>query len=215
MKNEVFEQFNIEKDKISVIKPNITNLKKIKIERINLENSRFHIFYPASSAIYKNHKIIFEALNNIKRDNNSLYEKIILHLTLDNDNYATNLPIFKKIEDKINLMGKIKFERVLSFYKESDLIVFPSFIETFGLPLLEAAQFGKEILSSDTRFAKEVLEKYDGVKYIAYNDPKSWADKIVKTYKNKKDYSPYIPDYNTSWKDFFDLLHRMVLNGGD
>lgn len=54
---------------------------------------------------------------------------------------------------------------VMKEYTRS-VLLFPSYIETFGLPLLEARMSGSPILASDCPFSHEILDDYDGVSYF-------------------------------------------------
>lgn len=44
--------------------------------------------------------------------------------------------------------------------------LFPSKLETFGLPLVEAASIGNPILVLNKPYAHNVLESCDGAKYL-------------------------------------------------
>jgi glycosyltransferase involved in cell wall biosynthesis len=79
-------------------------------------------------------------------------------------------------------------EEVLSYYKSVDALLFPSQIETFGLPLAEASCFGLPIIAADLPYAAEVLKKYENKILI---DPESvclWAD-AMKNYRFYKIYN--------------------------
>jgi glycosyltransferase involved in cell wall biosynthesis len=95
-------------------------------------------------------------------------------------------------------------------YLTSDLIAFPSYIETFGLPLAEAACLGKEIICSDTDFAREVLNDYQGAEYLDAGNAHSWADsieqKIIAEDRSKHDKLPYKFERTSGWDDFFRLV---------
>ena len=47
----------------------------------------------------------------------------------------------------------------MSNYSYSKALIFPSYTETLGLPLLEAKSYGIEILASNRNFAKEYTKK--------------------------------------------------------
>ena len=63
-------------------------------------------------------------------------------------------------------------------------LIFPSFIETFGLPLLEARESGAPVLAADTPFAREILANYEKAEFFPYDNPEILAEKI-KTLKEK------------------------------
>jgi len=211
MKRKIIERFTLNENNIHVIKPDFKNIDVDKVKKTKLNNNLYHIFYPASPVIYKNHKVLLEALNILKKNNPRFFKKIKLHLTIDKNNFITNSDLFRKVCSNIELHGKMNFKKVLSFYKSMDLMVFPSFIESLGLPLVEAAQFSLPIISSNKEFAKELLNKYEKKVFIDYDKPKKWACRILKVYKNpfqKEDY--YIPDFSSSWQDAFILIENLL-----
>jgi len=216
MKNAVMEQFNWNSKKISVIKPNIKNIAVEKISKINFNNNEFHLFYPANSAIYKNHELVINALKYIKDNKPEIYKNIILHFTLEgtlnNSRSAVLVNLIKdlQVDEQIKYEGKIPYERVLSFYKSCDLMLFPSYIETFGLPLIEAASFGMPILAAEMDYAREVMDDYEGVKFLDHKDSKLWAENIIDLYNKRIKYTPYNIHYETSWKDFFELIEKLI-----
>jgi len=217
MKNAVIEQFNWNPKKISVIKPNVENIPLQKVPEIDFNDNKFHIFYPANTAKYKNHELIINALKYIKDSKPEIYKNLIIHFTFDsglsNNINAVLINLIKdlQVDEHIKCEGKICYERVLSFYKSCDLMVFPSYIETFGLPLIEAASFGMSILAADMNYAREVIGNYEGVKFLNYKDSKLWAENIIDLYNKRINYKPYSINYETSWKDFFKLIEELIV----
>ncbi|MBE3128185.1 MAG: glycosyltransferase [Actinobacteria bacterium] len=216
MKNAVMEQFNWNSKKISVIKPNIKNIAVEKISKINFNNNEFHLFYPANSAVYKNHELIINAIKYIKDNKPEIYSNIILHFTLEgtlnNSRSVLLVNLIKdlQVDEQIKYEGKMPYEKVLSFYKSCDLMLFPSYIETFGLPLVEAANFGMPILAAEMDYAREVMGDYEGVKFLDHKDSKLWAENIIDLYNKRIKYTPYNIHYETSWKDFFELIEKLI-----
>jgi len=217
MKNAVMEQFNWNSKRISVIKPNIKSIAVEKTSKIDFNNNEFHLFYPANNAVYKNHELIINALKYIKDNKPEIYKNLILHFTLDrtlNNNrnaVLVNLTKNLRVDEQIKYEGKMPYERVLSFYKSCNLMLFPSYIETFGLPLIEAASFGMPILAAEMDYAREVIGDYEGVKFLDHKDSKLWAENIIDLYNKRIKYSPYNINYETSWKDFFKLIEKLVV----
>ena len=219
MKNAVVQQFNWNHMKISVIKPNLKDILIENIPMIDFNDTKFHILYPAPSTIYrkfKNYELIISALRYIKDNKRGIYNNLIIHFTIDrNLNNNMSVPIIKLIKDlnvssNICFEGKLPYERILSFYKSCDLLVFPSYIETFGLPLIEAASFGLPILAADVNYAREVIGSYKGVKFLNYKDPKIWAENIIDLYNKRIKYKLYNINYKKSWKYFFELIEQLI-----
>ena len=47
-------------------------------------------------------------------------------------------------------VGGVPLEETVQFYRAADVFVYPSFNETFGLPILEAMACGCPVVTSDT-----------------------------------------------------------------
>ena len=217
MKNAVIVQFNWDPKKISVIKPDLKNISTEEVPKINFKDDKFHIFFPANTTVYKNHELIINALKYIKDYKSEIYNNLIAHFTFDR-NLSKNrntvlISLIKNLQvnGHIKFEGKMSYERVLSFYKSCDLMLFPSYIESFPLPLIEAASFGLPILVADLPYAREVIVDYEGVKFLDYKDAKLWAKNIILLYNNRVRYKPYYSNYETSWKDFFKLIDKLIV----
>jgi glycosyltransferase involved in cell wall biosynthesis len=217
MRNAVIKQFNWDSSKIFVIKPNLVKIPIEQISNLEFKDRKFHIFYPAHKAIYKNHELIIRTLRYIKDQKKKIYDNLMIHFTIDdnlgNDRNDTIINLIRdlQVNDHIKLEGKLSYETVLSFYKSCDLMLFPSYIETFGLPLIEAASFGIPILAADMDYSREVMVDYEGVKFLDYKDAKLWAKNIILLYNNRVRYKPYYFNYETSWKDFFKLIDKLIV----
>jgi glycosyltransferase involved in cell wall biosynthesis len=60
------------------------------------------------------------------------------------------------IASEVLFVGGVPLEDVVPFYQAADVLVYPSFNETFGLPVLEAMACGCPVVTSDTSSMPEV-----------------------------------------------------------
>ena len=118
---------------------------------------RTHFIYPASDLPYKNHALIEEA-------------KVLL----SDRGFAPRVRYAKD--------GKLPREELFKEYNSGTLL-FPSYVETFGMPLAEARQFGNPILASDTEFSREVLEGYRNAHFFDPFDAKALAELMIQVMK--------------------------------
>jgi glycosyltransferase involved in cell wall biosynthesis len=82
------------------------------------------------------------------------------------------------IGEDVVWVGGVPLEETVHFYRCADVFVYPSFNETFGLPLLEAMATGCPVVTSDTSAMPETA---GGAALLADpNDPDSIADAVVK-----------------------------------
>jgi len=210
MKERVQKQFRLEENKIMVIRPSFENIDFNKVSPFNFNDEKFHIFYPATSFIYKNHEVIIKALRYIKDKEPNIFSNLVVHFTFDNQGQRNSeliqLMNQLKVNSAIKLEGKLPYDKVLSFYRSCDLVVFPSYIETFGLPLIEAANFGLPLLVSDLDFSREVIGDYKGAKFLNYKDYQEWGKEIIQCYKERPHFPPYEANNFNGWKQFFEII---------
>lgn len=132
-------------------------------------------FYPGGWQPYKNHEILVRAFNRACAEAPpALARRMRLVLTLD-DKYRGML----EAGEGLVFVGNLTYTEVESMYRECAALVFPSYIETVGLPLVEAATRGIPILCSDCDFSKEILGGYDSVDYAKADDEPRWVSLIL------------------------------------
>ncbi len=190
---------------IHVLFPDI-DVSTSKIDSPPCELNNYFI-YPATGAKYKNHRTIINAIENIKSQNTQLADCIKVVLTLDKNK---DCDIYKYIQQKgcesnFVFIGQVSYDILMKFISGSNALLFPSTVESLGLPLIEAATFGKAIIAADMEYSKEVLSSYSGVTYLPHDNYNLWAKRIIKLHLNKEQFSP-IEQKRSTWSDFFKLI---------
>jgi glycosyltransferase involved in cell wall biosynthesis len=153
MRDAVLDQIGIPKDRVDRVLPDLDDLSAYAFEG-TLDTGAF--FYPTSSYSYKNNDCIYAACR-LLRERGMVDFKVTM--TIEATSPGPNvIPI-----------GFVPREQVLEALSRSTLI-FPSLIETYGLPLAEARTLGALVLAADLPYAREVLEGYENAYYF---DPQS------------------------------------------
>jgi len=206
LKETVSNFFKISRDSVLVNVPSIhDNVDNIE-RSINEKHTKERYFYPAADYKYKNHEIIIEALRLLKVNNFSRYKSIEVVFTLDKNSYVNKLALNAGVLDKLVFIGKLDKSEMIKMYQSSNAILFPSYIETFGLPLIEAAAFGKSIYCSEERYAREVIGEYKGVKFINPFISKDWEKVFTEDYK---EYAPFNrTQAYESWSELFGRIRH-------
>ncbi len=168
------------------------------------------LFYPAVPRVFKNIECVCEAFSQLPDDIRHLME---LRLTIDGseNRYA------RSIRSKYGHLIGVKFigyqsnESMQQQYSEADLLVFPSRLETWGLPITEAKSFGLPILVSDLPYAMETVGSYDLVKFVKVDDPKAWRDAFIDFQRGITHYDRTVSRFLSkpaagSWAECWNLL---------
>ncbi len=137
-------------DRITVVNPEVTAPKRD--ESLVWKQNEF--FSPITDVSYKNAQCIYDAAAELDKRGIKDFNVAITFEGVSAHNHVTNTGFVSKHE---------LFKR----YQTSTMI-FPSYIETFGLPIAEAKLMGTIVLASDCPFSHEIL---DGYKNAYFFDP--------------------------------------------
>ncbi len=207
IKDGFTEHFDISKDRIHVISPKLAVPILNETKYSNQNQDKINLFYPATPFIYKNHSMLFEAISLIDEE---LQKKITLTLTCTKEEIG-HIIKKSKFNFNINFLGKISFSEVLDNYKLADALVFPSYIETIGLPLLEAASFGLPIITSNLPYAHEVLNSYEGATFVDFDNPNKWSKQISDLFHKKGQiFQPLRITPSNSWPQLFKIVKAKI-----
>ena len=160
-------------------------------------------FYPARAEIYKNHQVIIDACCVLKSKGINDYQ-VILTIEKDMSSYANR--IIEQTKDlPIQCIGTVSYEKIWDYYSQS-VLLFPSYLETCGLPLLEAKAACARIIASDMPFSHEALDDYPNVEFFPYDNPKVLADRMEQALVSPK----YTPCQQNLQGEKTSLLQAMI-----
>jgi glycosyltransferase involved in cell wall biosynthesis len=153
-------QLNIESERIHLLPLAPLGLVSKRFERICnivIDVSEKKFIYVASGEAHKNHLRLISAWETLAKD--GLYPKLLLTLNVEKD--AGLLNEINKIRTRcpvnIENLGPLTHEQVMATYRLADALVFPSLIESFGLPLIEASHANLPIIASELDFVRDVV----------------------------------------------------------
>ena len=207
-KHAMSEVFSFDKKAIIVAKPNNDN-RVSQTSNHKLELSSF--VFAGSPNSHKNFEVICRAaaiLENKGIDNFKIY----LTVSGQENKYAKWL---------FNNWGNLKSIVFIGFQTQNELfdiynkcccLLFPSKVESWGLPISEFANYDKPMLLADLPYAHETAA---GAKYVDFFNPESseeLANKMEKIInKNfsslrKQPLINYDEPYANNWKELFSIL---------
>ena len=201
--------FGIDERRVHVMFPDVESVAIDQIPPYPFEEGLLHFIYPASCYPYKEHMTLVRAMVELRRRDLPLSARIRIHFTLQaEDNPSLHQAIIQNdLTGLFIFEGVLPHEQLLTCYKSAAGLLFPSTIETLGLPLLEAAAFGLPIVASDLEYAREVLGTYEGVRFVGQYDYAAWADAIAQICSRRERYTP-LEMKTSSWGCFFELINK-------
>jgi len=173
----IAEQMNFPPDRFHVVPHGIDQVA-FDDDTQPTENGRSFLFYPANLERHKNFEVLFDALALLE---DSTLEIWIAGSDRLDPNYAASLRRRVKdmgIENRVRFLGQVPYREILRYYRAATALVFPSALESFGHPLLEAMLSGTPIVASDLETFHEVA--HEVALYFPITDPRALAEAITR-----------------------------------
>lgn len=171
--------------KIIVAKP--VNSLANSVDENYIFNGKLNLFYPALPRTFKNFELLLDALSYLKINNFKTYSKIELVLTIHEDSNSYSRYLINKYShlENVSFVGLLSRKEVESHYKSCDIVIFPSKLETWGLPISEAKAHGKPIILSNLPYAHETLGDYPFACFVDPDDPVELSSILCDVCENK------------------------------
>ena len=212
VKRDICRYYHVSDDFVQVI-PNAISDNVIKINektRASRENKAPYLLVVGAGYPHKN---IHELLKMYKYWYKNYALKIVSHRG-EYGRYLERIVREENLEKKVRFLGGVSKERLVYLYKNCDALVYPSLLEGFGIPPLEALLYKKPIILSDISVFREVFE--DAGIYIKFQDAESWED-AFKILRNKDVLQKKIENGNKvlekyNWKENGKKLRDVLLH---
>ena len=120
------------------------------LHRLGLDGCRY-VFHISSGLKHKNVGLLLRAWNDCLKDSCLMNWKLVLagNFGQRREGYAA-LARQLAIEGSVSFLGDIDEEALVALYNRAELFVFPSSMEGFGLPVVEAMACGAPVLTTDS-----------------------------------------------------------------
>lgn len=201
MKKAIVDKAKVNPEHIFVVSPDIGEYEP-QLYQDSYEN-RHSFFYPVNYMPYKRHDIILDAVTTLDK---KISDEFNVYFTVE-------VPILHRYPvttiNHVKNTGRLSREKVSKMYASS-ILVFPSELESFGLPLLEARLSGTIILVANTPFAKEILENYENAYFFEPGNSRELTRLMEKCISGDILYSiPNVKhnnDSKTGWGSIIDII---------
>jgi glycosyltransferase involved in cell wall biosynthesis len=140
---------------------------------------------------HKNHELLLDALEIIPK--NIIFN---IAMTIPEHEYVLLNKIKQhNLTNHINIvnLGLLSYNEAMEALAKSKCLIFPSLLETYGLPLIEAQIVGLDILASNLSYVNDVIEPTDIFNPLDKMDIKNCITRYILN-KNKK--KPKLKSFN-------------------
>lgn len=211
-KEEIVKHFGIDRDKIAVTPNAVLPIEKnIDLPDIyNKVGSEKYILTVGRIEPRKNFHLLLKAFIEMGLYKDGYKLVIIGAADLNYDEYHQYYDALTSEEKESIVMDVATFPELVSLYKHASLFVFPSLAEGFGIPPLEAIEYGCPLLCSNATAMSEF-----GIPSEYLFNPKDIEELKVKIKNSLNDHSNLI-NISTitnkfNWKRSADILYKKII----
>nr|WP_294900914.1 glycosyltransferase [uncultured Pedobacter sp.] len=215
LKDEFINIFGLERKKLLIAYPDksIDRVEVFTSDSLGRENltKPFKFFFASSASTHKNFHLICQASKNIEESGITDFE---VYLTINPTGNKYERWLYKKFSNvkSISFIGFLKKDDLVSMYQRSDCFIFPSKIETWGLPISEFAKTNKPMLLADLPYARSTAKGSNSVAFFNPNNVGELESLMKSLMKGDNSFLKKVDDveseepYTYSWAQTFDLL---------
>jgi glycosyltransferase involved in cell wall biosynthesis len=209
LKHGFSKMFHVSEDKFIVAPP---ERKNININS-NIELTKCRSFlYVSTPDCHKNFELLCQATDLLEKEIGIGKFKVYITISGNENRYARWLyKKWGKVES-LKFIGFLNKDQLYKQYESADCLVFPSRIETWGLPISEFAVYNKPMLLADLPYAHETAVGSEQTAFFDPYNPDDLKNKMELLIKNDTSFLSVIPILKTdssfvyAWKDLFDIL---------
>lgn len=162
------KMFSFPKERIIVSLP-ITHHQAILPKEI--PTSKYHFLFAAYHDINKNFECLCEATRLLEQEIGDNKFEVTLTIGREDSKYAKWLAKKWGNLSSLHFAGYQTKDKLYQLYQQADSLVFPSLVETWGLPISEFAVSGKPMLLADLPYAHETAAGYPKVAFFNPEKP--------------------------------------------
>ncbi|MEC4686365.1 MAG: glycosyltransferase family 1 protein [Nitrospirota bacterium] len=159
MKRSLLKQINIPELKIRVIHEGVdlafVNSRENPEYKSSLQKP--YILFLSTLFKYKNADKLLKAFAMLKHDRRIPHSLMIVGRDPDDETEKLKKIVEQeKLTDSVVFAGAVPHEEIALVYENADMFVYPSSVETFGLPVLEAMACGTPVVASNRMSVPEI-----------------------------------------------------------
>ena len=169
-------------------------------------------FYPSGPDCHKNFETLCRAAESLEQKVGKGKFKVVITVKGDENRYAQWLKKNWGAVKSIDFLGYVDKDTLTALYGQADCLVFPSRVETWGLPISEFKPTGKPIILADLPYAHESAAGAKQVAFYAVEDFQQLSCLMMQIIqRNFSDFVRLLPSeprvpHAASWAELFERL---------
>jgi glycosyltransferase involved in cell wall biosynthesis len=197
--------------KVVVAHPSVDSLEIPRGEQAEAcSHARYRFFYPAYPRTFKNIEQILKAARKLEHDG---FEQFEVWLTMQGSETRYAARIRQEFSDltTVKWLGVLPRAEVMRLYGEADCLIFPSKLETWGMPITEFKATGKPLIAADLPYAHETVDEYGKVVFLGIGDDAGLARIMQQAasggdvFGPAKKMTPDLP-FSRNWSELWSIL---------
>lgn len=173
-----------------------------------------YILHVGSAAWYKNRGAVIQAFKNFCEQNSGPLTKLVLigPNIQDSEVSPKILEWLRKNKNKVTTINHASEQELQFLYKNANVFLFPSFIEGFGWPPLEASSNGCPVITTRTGAISDILG--ESAVYIDPNNQEQLNQALLDSLKikDKKAFHQSIPTSEECAFNYAELYDKLIHN---
>jgi glycosyltransferase involved in cell wall biosynthesis len=204
--------FGLKEQAVIVVPPSL-NRDNAAIETNASPFTQYTFFYPAISDSHKNFECLCLATDLLEKELGTGQFEVYVTVGGHENAYAEWLyRKWGKNISSLSFVGYLNKKTLYEYYNQSHCLVFPSKVETWGLPITEFAAFNKPMLLADLPYAHETANGCSQVAFFDPDNPHELASKMKSLIQGNTGFletvkkNIILPPVAQSWQELFDIL---------
>ena len=169
-------------------------------------------FYPSGPDCHKNFETLCRAAAILEQEVGKGMFKVVITVKGDENRYARWLKKKWGTVESIDFLGYVDKDKLADLYGRADCLVFPSRVETWGLPISEYKPTDKPIILADLPYAHESAAGAKQVTFYAVEDFQQLSCLMLQIIqRNFSNFARLLPSeprvpYAAGWDELFEIL---------
>ena len=158
----------------------------------------------------KNHAFMLDVFERLWANGSQIKWIIVGRVGWMMSDFIERIEAHPRYNQNLFMFNDLNDAELVYCYQQATALVFPSVIEGFGLPIIEALHYSLPVVASDIAIHREIGR--DRIMYAKLNNVDEWADLIAEIARNgvSKNYLPEEFDW-MNWQQATDQFLKKVL----